>query len=120
MNTADDRETATDTPGIVDDGDIKVTGSGVPLARPVAVEARGKYRIWVKFFDGVEGEVDLSDCAGIGVFKAWDEPGCFERVHLGPGPCVAWNDQIELCPDSLYMEVTGISPEDYLSGVRAS
>ena len=106
--------------GIVDNADIESTGSGVELARPVAVEARGKYRIWVKFLDGVEGEVDLSDCAGIGVFKAWDDPGCFESVHLGPARSIAWNDQIDLCSDSLYMEVTGISPEDYLSGVRAS
>lgn len=102
------------------DGDGESTGSGVELARPVAVEARGKYRIWVQFSDGVEGEVDLSDCAGIGVFRAWDEPGVFESVHLGPARSVAWNDEIDLCADALYMEVTGISPEDYLSGGRAS
>ena len=32
--------------------------------RPVAVEPRDGYRIWLRYADGVEGEVDLSAVAG--------------------------------------------------------
>ncbi len=38
-----------------------------------AVRALKPYRIWVGFEDGLEGEVDLSDLAGRGVFQRWTE-----------------------------------------------
>ena len=47
------------------------------------------------------GELDLSHLAGRGVFAAWDEPGCFERVHIAPHRAIAWSDELELCPDAL-------------------
>ena len=39
----------------------------------VAVEGRPNYKLWVRFVDGVEGEADLSDIAGRGVFIRWSE-----------------------------------------------
>ena len=77
------------------------------MLRPVAVEAREGRRIWLRYSDGAAGEVDLSGVAGKGVFKAWDEPGCFEQVHIAPHRAIAWNDDLELCPEALYMELTG-------------
>ena len=81
--------------------------SGGEMIRPVHVEARHGHRIWLRYSDGTSGEVDLSDLAGRGLFKAWDAPGCFESVHIAPHRAIAWNDEIELCPDTLYMELTG-------------
>ena len=46
--------------------------------QPVAVEARGGLRIWIRFQDGEEGEIDLSDLAGMGVFKAWEDRGSID------------------------------------------
>ncbi len=77
------------------------------MLRPVAVEAREGRRIWLRYSDGAAGEVDLSDVAGKGVFKAWDEPGCFEQVYIAPHRAIAWSDDLELCPEALYMELTG-------------
>ena len=34
---------------------------------PVEVRALEPYRIWLRYDDGVEGELDLSDMAGKGV-----------------------------------------------------
>ena len=34
---------------------------------PVEVRALEPYRIWLRYDDGVEGELDLSDTAGDGV-----------------------------------------------------
>ena len=31
------------------------------MIRPVKVDTRPEYRIWVEFSDGVAGEIDLSD-----------------------------------------------------------
>ena len=82
------------------------------MIQPVSVQPRPGYRIWIEFSDGAAGEIDLSDLAGRGVFAAWNEPGCFDKVHVAPHRAIAWNDVIELCPDALYMEITGKSFEE--------
>ena len=89
------------------------------MIQPVSVKSLGRYRIWIKYSDGASGEVDLSDVAGNGVFKAWDEPGCFDNVHVAPHRAIAWNDDIELCPDALYLELTGKSVSDIMPGAEA-
>lgn len=96
--------------------------SNVQLDRrePVAVAPREGYRIWLRYADGVEGEVDLSDLAGKGVFTAWNDRRFFERVYISEWRSVAWNDAIELCPDALYMEITGKTPEDIMPGLRGA
>ena len=71
-----------------------------------------KYRIYVEYADGVKGEVDLSHLAGKGVFKVWDDPGVFENVSVGSSGEIKWNDQLDLCPDSIYLRLTGKSPEE--------
>lgn len=86
------------------------------MIRPVEVKPRDGFRIWLRYSDGATGEVDLSDVAGQGVFKPWQESGFFARVHITPHRSIAWNNDIELCPDALYMEITGkswseLSPE---------
>jgi hypothetical protein len=82
------------------------------MTRPILVKALPDYRIYIKFSDGAEGEVDLSDLAGQGVFKAWKDPRVFEAVSIGPGRQVQWGNEIELCPDALYLRLTGKTPEE--------
>lgn len=86
---------------------------------PVAVEPREGYRIWLRYADRVEGEVDLSHLVGKGVFEAWRDRGFFERVYLSDWRSVAWNEEIELCADALYLKITGKSPEDIMPGLNA-
>lgn len=83
------------------------------MLKPVAVEARDGVRIWVRFEDGVEGEIDLSDVAGKGVFQAWDDREFFGKVFVSNHWSIAWDDVLELCPDALYMELTGLSWDEY-------
>ena len=87
------------------------------LLQPVAVAPREGYRIWLRYADGVEGEVDLSDLAGKGVFTAWNDRGFFERVYISEWRSIAWSDEIELCSDALYLEITGKTPEDLMPGL---
>ena len=82
------------------------------MIKPVAVKALPNYRVYVEFSDGVEGEVDLSELVGQGVFEAWKDVRTFETVHIGPGRQIQWNDDIELCPDALYLRLTGKTPEE--------
>lgn len=84
------------------------------MSKLCEVKALPRHRIWVRYVDGVQGEVDLSHLAGRGVFALWDEAGEFEKVHVGPGGAVSWSDQVELCPDATYLRLTGKSPEELL------
>ena len=79
-----------------------------------AVEARplSGYRIWLRYDDGVEGEVDVSHLAGRGVFKAWTDRAVFEGVHVDRSGAVTWNENIDLCPDALYLRLTGKAVEE--------
>jgi len=80
------------------------------LNRVEAVRPLEKYRIWLRFQDGTEGEVDLSDLAGKGVFRAWLEPGFFEQVFVDErSRTVAWPGELDLDPDALYEDVAGIT-----------
>ena len=79
------------------------------MIRPIGVEAKQAYRIWLKYEDGVNGELDLGHLAGKGVFKAWDVPGYFKTVRVTEYGSIPWGDtdDIELCSDALYMRLTG-------------
>jgi len=70
------------------------------------------FLLHLRYEDGVEGEVDLSPLCGKGVFSLWDEPGAFDGVSIGHHGAIRWSDEVELCPDALYFELTGTSPED--------
>lgn len=61
----------------------------------------------VRYEDGVEGEVDLSAHVGRGVFAAWNDAAFFETVYVSAHGSIAWSEDIELCPDSIYLELTG-------------
>ncbi len=75
---------------------------------PVAVKSRGRYRIWLRYDDGEEGEVDLSHLSGKGVFKVWDvgQGEVFDQVFIHAAGFVSWPDEIDLDSDVLYSKIT--------------
>ena len=88
------------------------------MLRPIEVKPLPEYRIWIEYEDGESGEIDLSHLAGKGVFKAWDKPGYFGKVHISPYRAIAWDDDLDLCADALYMELTGKTVEEIMPGVQ--
>ena len=87
------------------------------MIRPTAVETREGYSIWIQFSDGAAGVVNLSHLAGRGVFEVWLERSYFENVRITPNGAVAWGEDIELCPDALYLQLTGKSVREYMPQV---
>ena len=75
------------------------------MLKAIEVRALENYRIWIRYADGVEGEVDLSHLAGKGVFEAWRSPGVFSKVRLGSSSEIAWLDVGDLCSDALYLRL---------------
>ncbi|MXW98791.1 MAG: DUF2442 domain-containing protein [Acidimicrobiaceae bacterium] len=82
----------------------------------IELEVREPYRIWVKFDDGAAGVADLSDSAALGgIFAEWSDEGFWRSAHIvAESGAVAWGDgsEIDVCPLSLYLDVTGQAFED--------
>jgi hypothetical protein len=81
------------------------------MIRPTSVTALLNYRIYLEFSDGAKGEVDLTDLVGNGVFEVWNDYSFFQKVHIGAERQIKWDDYIELCADSLYLQLTRRAPE---------
>ena len=73
----------------------------------VAVRPLPNFRVWVRFEDGLEGEANLSDMAGKGVFKRWtDDPTEFDEVVVDPeSGTLVWPGGLDVAPDRLYDDV---------------
>jgi hypothetical protein len=83
---------------------------------PLLLEARPTelYKLNLRYDDNTQGVVDLSHLSGRGVFKKWTEKDFFFNVKIDPETnALVWNDAIDLDPDSLYLEIRGISFEEF-------
>jgi len=89
------------------------------MLKPVKLEVRPQYRLYLEYSDGVAGEVDLSDLAGRGVFAAWNDEQFFRKAHFSASRHVSWDDDIELCANSLYLRLTGKTPEEVFPELRS-
>jgi hypothetical protein len=76
------------------------------------------YRLELTFDDGTSGTVSLSQLAGEGVFTCWNDPAVFAQVQIGASGELLWGDQVDLCPDALYLKVTGKKPEEIFPALR--
>ncbi len=88
------------------------------MHKPIEVRALPDYKIWLHYDDGAKGEVDLSHYAGKGVFVLWNDYQAFEKVYIGEADQIAWSDEIDMCPDSLYMQLTGKTVEDIYPNLK--
>ena len=78
----------------------------------VEVRPLGGYRLFLRFEDGAEGEVDVSGLISFdGVFASLRDPARFAEVcllrDLGT---VGWPNGADLDPDVLYAKVTRLPP----------
>lgn len=88
------------------------------MRRIKEIKALGAYRLDLTFDDGTKGIIDLSSLVGKGVFSLWRDPSAFDRVRIGASGELIWDDQVDLCPDSLYLKMTGKRPEDLFPALR--
>lgn len=77
------------------------------INRITDIEARRGFKLWVRFEDGTEGEADLSDVAGRGVFERWArDPREFLQVSIDPvSGAPTWPGGLDVAPDGLYREL---------------
>ena len=82
------------------------------------VDVLDHYQLRLTFADGTCGTVDLHDLVGSGVFALWSNYEAFRNVKIGEAGELAWSDQVDLCPDSLYLRVTGKRPDEVFPGLK--
>jgi hypothetical protein len=83
------------------------------------VQVLDNYCLELTFDDGISGTVDLSDLVGKGVFALWQDYDAFKSVRIGTAGELVWGEKVDLCPDSLYLKVTGKKPEDIFPALHS-
>ncbi len=79
------------------------------MVRLVNVKPLPGYRLHLAYNDGTTGEVELVDMLSKGIFNALLDQVVFATATLGEHGEVRWNDELELCGDALYLQLTGKS-----------
>ena len=82
------------------------------------VTVLNNYKLELEYADGRRGIVDLSHLTGKGVFCLWNDYDVFRKVKIGSSGELVWNEQVDLCPDSLYLKLTKQKPEDIFPSLK--
>ena len=64
------------------------------MLRPIQVKALPDYRLWVKYYRA------------------------FEQAYIGSSGQIAWADEIDICPDAVYMRITEKTPEELFPSLQ--
>ncbi|MHB8974838.1 MAG: DUF2442 domain-containing protein [Pirellulaceae bacterium] len=88
------------------------------MLRLIHAEPLAGYKLRLGYADGVTGVVDLSQLVGKGVFQLWNDPETFERISIGTAGELRWSDEVDLCADALYLEITGKQPDEVFPNLR--
>lgn len=74
--------------------------------RAVDCEARGDYRLWLRFEDGLEGWCFLGNLVEIGAFRAWRDVREFLRAAIDRETgVVVWPAGVRLDPEILWHDI---------------
>ncbi|HEV7735833.1 MAG TPA: DUF2442 domain-containing protein [Chlamydiales bacterium] len=87
----------------------------------VACKPLPNYHIWIRFDDGLEGEVDLNHLVGKGVFEVWNSIDFFNNVRVdSKSDTVAWGEDIDLDAYVLREKIETKKKADHESDEHAS
>jgi hypothetical protein len=86
---------------------VVVTDADIPtkedwMGKVVSVEATGPLTMFVRFSDGLEGEVRFEEAGLRGVFEKLRDPAYFAQVGILRG-AVSWPNEVpDLAPDNMH------------------
>ena len=81
----------------------------------IHVHALPLYRLYLRFEDGIEGPIDLTQIIPfVGIFAPLQDPTYFATVQVNPElGTIFWDNGADLAPDVLYAIVTQQPIPDY-------
>ncbi len=68
------------------------------------VVARENFTLLVYFTNGERGMYDVKPLLVLPVFKSLQKLDMFETVRVGNGNTVCWGEDIDICPDTVYLD----------------
>ena len=82
------------------------------LIHIVEVKFCGGYRLFLRFEDGAQGEVDVATIVPFdGVFARLKDQAEFDKVYLDRDwGTICWPGDLDLAPETLYERITGRNP----------
>ncbi len=75
------------------------------IIKPIFIKTEPGFKLFIKFSDGNEGIVDLSDLVGIGVFKEWINNELFNKAYIDVTGAITLNDELDIFSDALYEKI---------------
>ena len=73
---------------------------------PTEVEPLAGYRMWIRFSDGVEGEIDIFPYLAESSWGLEEEERLFEdKVAIAPWELLVWEGKVGIFPTRLYQQV---------------
>jgi hypothetical protein len=76
------------------------------------------YKLNVEFDDGITGIIDLNKWIGKIAFAYWNDYKNFQFFHITEDKKIEWNEQIDMDPDSFYLELINKSFSEYTSDLQ--
>ena len=78
------------------------------FVHPVEVKVTGPHRMWLRFDDGSDGEVDMSRDEWRGVFEPLRDPEYFAQVRVDHEiGTIAWPNGADIAPETLHAWARG-------------
>jgi hypothetical protein len=85
------------------------------MEKIIELKALDNYKLYLKYNDGVEGSIDLSDVVGKGVFKDFEDEVFFKNVWIGESGAPTWNNELDIDPLNSYLKLIGKTFEEYMA-----
>jgi len=77
----------------------------------IKVKALNNYNLLLKFDNGEIKIFDVKPLLDKPVFQPLKNKNLFKKVHVVYDYTIGWNDDIDMCPDSLYMQSKNIDKQ---------
>jgi hypothetical protein len=90
------------------------------MLKLIAVKPLPNHKLWLEYSNGTTGEVDLSTLVVKGVFQLLQDEQLFQKVSIANNRRLVWNEDLELCADALYLQITGQKPEALFPNLKNS
>ncbi len=76
------------------------------MAKPILVKAAGELKLYVKYSDGLEGEINLSRHKDDSDYKMLLEESYFSTVTIDEKTKdICWSNGISLCKNAVYKQL---------------
>jgi len=68
------------------------------------VVANENFTLLISFTNGEQGVFDVKPLLNLQVFQSLKKLENFKKVSVGNGQTVCWGDELDICPDTIYLD----------------